>query len=547
MDNNIPHSLASPEIAASSGVSRRRFLETTALAASAAGLNVFDLCAAEAGELKFEPSHNMIPAPDNPAHWPEFRRRLAAWREAKTCELNYSDALYRRADFAWITGTFTCFFLMLCEETFYNNKEGRYTVRSFLDEVVREFGGIDSIVLWHAYPRIGLDERNQFDFYRDMPGGLAGLRGAVAELHAAGVKVLINYNPWDTGTRREGKSDVDTLCDIVGALDADGIFLDTMDRGASEFREKLDVVRAGVVLEGEIALPLDRVHDHHMGWAQGFGDSAVPGVLRNKWFERRHLQHQVDRWAFDHTRELQAAWMNGSGMMLWENVFGSWIAWCPRDKSILRQMLPIQRRYKSIFCGEDWTPLVPTAQKGVYASLWQGGGLRLWTLVNREYHAVSGTLLSVEIPAGGRVFDLVQGREIPAPASGGTLELAATLDPRGAGCFVAGSTEALGPDFDEFVRHCADLGKRKNIDSATPRLETRLLPFEPSPRLAEAPEGMAEIRGGAMTLKIHVRERECGFYESAPLGGPMLRNAYAFTVRQFTRPVVLKPYACAFR
>ena len=37
-----------------------------------------------------------------------------------------------------------------------------------------------------------------------MPGGLAGVRAAVDELHAAGVKVLIPYNPWDSGTLRCG-------------------------------------------------------------------------------------------------------------------------------------------------------------------------------------------------------------------------------------------------------------------------------------------------------------------------------------------------------
>ena len=30
------------------------------------------------------------------------------------------------------------------------------------------------------------------------------MRAAVDELHAAGVKVLIPYNPWDIGTRRCG-------------------------------------------------------------------------------------------------------------------------------------------------------------------------------------------------------------------------------------------------------------------------------------------------------------------------------------------------------
>jgi hypothetical protein len=106
--------------------------------------------------------------------------------------------------------------------------------------------------------------------------------------------VFLDYNPWDTGTRRESKPDLDALCELVGAIEADGIFLDTMSRGAAEFRAKLDVARPGVILEGEGALPLDNVHDHHASWAQWFNDSRAPGVLRNKWFERR-LVGRVER------------------------------------------------------------------------------------------------------------------------------------------------------------------------------------------------------------------------------------------------------------
>src|SRR3712207_8481671 len=45
-----------------------------------------------------------------------------------------------------------------------------------------------SMVLWHAYPRIGLDDRNQFDFYRDLPGGLEGVRRLSRALQTRGVK-----------------------------------------------------------------------------------------------------------------------------------------------------------------------------------------------------------------------------------------------------------------------------------------------------------------------------------------------------------------------
>jgi hypothetical protein len=201
------------------------------------------------------------------------------------------------------------------------------------------------------------------------------------------------------------------LADLVAALEADGIFLDTMDRGAAAFRAKLDTVRKGVVLESEDALPLERVYDHHMSWAQWFPDSQAPAVLRNKWFERRHMQHQIKRWDRDHTGELQAAWMNGAGVLIWENVFGSWNGWSPRDRSLLRGMLSIQRRFADLFAGEKWTPLTPVLMRDVYASLWEGDGVRLWTVVNRSSNSREGALMQIELRNGERVFDLITGEE----------------------------------------------------------------------------------------------------------------------------------------
>ena len=57
----------------------------------------------------------------------------------------------------------------------------------------------------------------------------------------------------------------------------------------------------------------------------------------------------------------------------------------------------------------SWTPLVPTEQKNVFASLWEGEGLRLWTLVNQNAQPVSGTLLKIPDRPEQAVFDLVAG------------------------------------------------------------------------------------------------------------------------------------------
>ena len=424
---------------------------------------------------------DVIPAPDDPAAWPAFREQLAQWRARKRAELNYDGRLYEREDLRWTASSFACSFVMLCDEQFYNPREARYQAAAWLEEGQREFGGYDSVVLWHAYPRIGVDDRNQFGMYRDMPGGLAGLQALAGEFHARNVKVYIDYNPWDTGTRREGKPDVDALAELVGAINADGIFLDTLRRGAAELRTRLDAVRPGVALEGEIALPLESVHDHHLSWAQWFRDSQAPGVLRNKWFERRHMQHQIRRWNHDHTDELQMAWMNGSGMMVWENVFGSWVGWTERDKSILRPMLAVQRRYVRLFTGERWTPLVPAEAAGVYASLWEADGIRLWTLVNRTEQTVEGPLLRAPARRGEGYADLIAGRELRPRTERGAAVLEGSIGPRGIGCFLARPARRLREEDSAFLKSQAALQARSNWSAVFPARRTLLVDPPPAP------------------------------------------------------------------
>lgn len=523
-------------------LSRRTFLQSSLLAGSVAVWEPI-LEGAESSPFTFEPNQNLIPAPSNPRDWAEFRQKLILWRETTRKSLRYSDTLYRKPEFAWAASSFCCCFLMLCDETFYDPRTGAYTVKEFVEHGRREFGSYDSIVLWHAYPRIGLDARNQFDFYRDMPGGLSGLRKVVAELHQEGLKVYLDYNPWDRNTRPEGKDDLDLLADMVAALAVDGIFLDTMDKAAETFRAKLDAVRPGVVLEGEIALPLERIRDHHLSWAQGFGDSPTPGVLRNKWFERRHLQHQIDRWNRDHSAELHQAWMNGSGIMVWENVFGTWVGWNQRDRSILRAMLPIQRRFASLFCGDGWTPLVPTVQPQVYASLWEADGLRLWTLVNRSPVESAGDLLDITPAPGEQIWNLITGEPAQPAVRNGTTVLKGRIPPRGIGCFLASSKEVDG-SFQSFLRQQQQTQARSNWDLSFPEIKAQLHPVNSTPVIARGklPENLALIPGGKKTLQVQFRARECGFYESHPTrsgtGFPRLHQPMTFE-----RVVDLQSYA----
>lgn len=341
-------------------------------------------------------------APDDPADWPAWRDVLARWRDEARARVHHDGSAYDRPGLAWTQRCFSVSLVWLWDELLYDHQAGCFTPDRLLDDADRQFGGFDAVILWHAYPVIGIDARNQFDFYRDVPG----IRELVARLHERGVKVFINYNPWDTGTRREPVDDGEALARIVRLIDADGVFLDTM-------REALPGTLAAMpnaAFGGEGMVSIERERDHQLSWAQWFADSTVPGVIRARWFEQRHMVHHTRRWNRDHTDEIQSAWLNGVGVLVWENVFGAWVGWNERDRGMLRGMLAVQRRHAELLTHGEWTPLAArSSDLAVVGSRWRSGDEELWALVNRSREPftgdvdLDGRVVAVEVPARGLV------------------------------------------------------------------------------------------------------------------------------------------------
>lgn len=441
---------------------------------------------------------------------------LSEWLAAPLPAPGFDDSLYRRRDLRWMASNFVCGFLFLYDRRVVDPRTGRIRVDELLDDAEREFGGYDSVVLWQAYPRIGADERNQFDFFREMPGGLEALRAAVQRFHARRVRVFIPYNPWDVGTHRESVSDAQALADLVGAIEADGIFLDTMLATSPGLREAADAVRPGVAFEPEGQPPAMEMQSCSGSWAQWFPSYPEIGVLRLKWLEQRHMQHQIRRWNERHTEELQAAWLNGSGIMVWENVFGSPNPWYPGDRAFLRRAAPIARRFAGHFSEGTWRPLVEPTHPSVKASEWERDGVRLWTLVNLAPEPLDEPLLAVE-PRGDRFFDLWSGRELAPKMESDRALLAPSIDRLGA--ILALPPQRVTGDLLRFVRERSTAAGRPvpGPDDEWMRLRPVTEPLPPplvfgwNARRAEA-AGLLPVEGTERAFRIEHQRRECGCY-----------------------------------
>lgn len=438
--------------------------------------------------------------PADPADRPAWRERLAAWRDDARRRHGYTGAAYDRPDAAWAAGCSTVAQVWLWDELLYSFEEHRFTPERFLADARERFGGLDAVVLWHAYPVIGIDDRNQWDFYRDVPG----IVDLVRTFHDAGLHVFVDYNPWDVGTRR-GDDDLTELAAVVRELGADGVFLDTLKKAEPALVARLEAARPGIVLEGESKLPVERIEDHSSSWAQFFADSPVPGVLRAHWYERRHMQHHVRRWHRDHSEELQSAWLNGVGVMVWEVVFGVWVGWSRCDAATVTRLVTVQRAARPLLLDGEWTPLAELAPEaeaaGVYASRWELDGVTLWTLVNRGDADYAGPLL-----AGGG-----DGADVRVPGRG----IAAALH------VADGAAEPAWLPHLRDVVAALDETAPHDPDARFPhRLARRLAPAAETvaaPAASVAPgAGAVVVPAGPYALTVRYRARETGMYQGAP-------------------------------
>ena len=364
----------------------------------------------EGADLSVLDGAKILAAPDDPDDQLVWRAALRRWRDEARERIGYDGSAYEQPELAWTQRCFSVALVWLWDERLYDHAAQRFTPERLLADA-ESLGGWDGIVLWHAYPVIGIDERNQFDWYRDVPG----IRELVAFIQERGIRVFVDYNPWDVGTRREPVGDAEAVGEIVRRLGADGVFLDTMKEAMPELRAALP----DAAFEGESTLPLARIADHHLSWAQWFADSQVPGVIRAKWFEQRHMLHHTRRWNRDHLEELHSAWLNGVGMLVWDTVFGSWVGWNERDKEMLRAMVSVQRHYADLFALGDWQPLAGgSPATRVFASRWTDGETELWALANRG-PACEGQLgaTTFTIPAGG-IAAVVNGECVMVAGAG---------------------------------------------------------------------------------------------------------------------------------
>ncbi|MGA7295473.1 MAG: SUMF1/EgtB/PvdO family nonheme iron enzyme [Terriglobales bacterium] len=430
------------------------------------------------------------------------------WRMEHLLRMGYNGSEYARPELLWTQSSFVQTQMMIHDRFFYDPAARQYTVQRYLADLDKRYGGIDSVLLWPTYPNLGVDSRNQYDLFRDLPGGIVGMKKVVEDFHRHGVHVLFPVMMWDQGTHDEGDPNWTATSRYLAEIGADGINGDTLEGMARVFRTASDSIGHPLALEPELGFGSDEMLAYNnMSWGYWKYDFA-PSVSTYKWLEPRHMVHVCDRWAHDHVDDLQSAFFNGTGFESWENIWGIWNQITPRDAEALRRVATIERAYHELLLSPGWEPHVFTQRFGVFASRWPAKQTTLWTLVNRNHYSVSGRELVVPYRAGARYFDLWHGIEITPAKESATSVLSFDLEADGYGAIL--ETTAPDPTLNDLLATMHALAQKPlaSFSREWTTLPQHVVEIPETAPAGAAPEKMVRVPEGDFVFRVNGIEIE---------------------------------------
>ncbi len=405
------------------------------------------------------------------------------WRDERRIRIGYDGSRYDLPALKWTQSSFFQPQMMVEDRYFYDPVAHKYTVDRYLDDVEKRYGGIDAVLIWPTYPNMGIDNRNQHDMIRSMPGGVPGVKQMIADFHRRNVRVLFPMMMWDQGTREPGVPWPDAIASLMAEIGADGINGDTQDGVPLTFSTAADKTGHPLAFEPEGGPSDEALAWNVMTWGQ-YQYPFVPMVDKYKWLETRHMVNISDRWKRDKTDNLQFAFFNGVGWESWENIWGIWNGITPRDAEATRRVATMERALAPFLSSTGWEPLSPMLRYGVFASRWPSGQQTVWTVVNRNDYDVEGPQIELAPDDGSRYFDLYHGVELtPVKNQAGRIVLSFNIEAHGYGALLASRT-APDATIQTLMTKMKDLTSRP---LATYSHEWKVVPQQMVPTAATKP------------------------------------------------------------
>lgn len=323
---------------------------------------------------------------------------------------SFDHTLFDRPDLAWMKHAYLMLLQFAWDQEYWDERKSDYTFYSNLFQYDSLTGGYDIFTLWPTWPRLGLDQRNQWDMYRDLPGGIPELRRQADFAHAHGKRYFISYNPWDESGRKEDH--LQGMERLLRETDADGVVLDTRGASSFELQATADRVKPGIIMYSEgMAIAKDmpgivsgRVHDALV---------LPPPVNLNKLIKPDFAIFRVLQLADDRLhRELACAFFNGYGVEI-NTARPGRPGWINEEYAYLGRTTKILRENTTVFHNYNLSFLLPSRVDSIYVNRWTDGTKILYTILSMNPEGCTGPLFEApESPQGYHYVDIWNHQEI---------------------------------------------------------------------------------------------------------------------------------------
>lgn len=356
-------------------------------------------------------------------NWQEGLREAFQKRYLYDVE-NFDESLFQRNDLTWINKAYVMHLLMAWDKEFYDGNKNDFRLNDFIQRGKKLFGGDDVVCIWPTWPTLGVDQRNQFDLYRDLPGGLKQIREVADAARAQGAKFFVAYNPWDESTRSEGH--LQGLAYLIKETSADGVVLDTKGESSRELQEAADKVKPGVVMYSEgMAVPKDM-----QGIISGRVHNALyypPMLNLNKFIRPDFAIFRVaEVFKEPIQREYALAFFNGYGTEINQFAPGH-PEWEEEQYKYLGKTTRILRESTSLFTS-DYTPLIPTLRDSIWVNEWSSKDKTIYTIFSLKPEGFIGPLFEINNITQSRWVDVWKHEELQLKKVGNKFYAVANID-----------------------------------------------------------------------------------------------------------------------
>jgi len=329
---------------------------------------------------------------------------LKVFRDKKLYDLSsFNDSLYKRKDLAWVKNTYLMHLMMAWDKYYYDAPKKKYALPDFISKGNKLYGGDDIITIWPSWPTLGLDQRNQFDLYKDLPGGLNGIKKMSNDLMDEGKHLFVSYNPWDLDTRKQNH--YTGLSWLIKNTDADGVVLDTQGSSSDTLQNAADTVRKGVIMYSEgMAVPKDM-----QGIIAGRVHNALyypPMLNLNKFIQPGFAIYRVaELYKEPIQREFATSFFNGYGTEI--NIMAAGQPdWVEKQYAFLGKTTNLLRQLSDNFNSSNAIPLIATTADNIWVNQWNTAHKTVYTIYSIIPQGYKNDLFEVNLKYNWHFVDV---------------------------------------------------------------------------------------------------------------------------------------------